>query len=89
MASDHRSTALEALRVLRESLQDGAADAAAVEECDHLIRAVEAFHMEGVRFRLYGLRRRLTSGETPAAGELVRLLDDARDELRASGLAAR
>ncbi len=89
MASDHRSTALEGLRKLRERLQDGAADAAGVEQCEHLIRAVEAFHMEGVRFRLYGLRRRLAAAETPAAGELVQLLDDARDALRAAGFTIR
>ena len=89
MASDHRSTALEGLRTLRERLQDGAADPAAVEECDHLIRAVEAFHPEGVRFRMYGLRRRLTTGDPPAADELVQLLDDARDALRAAGFKTR
>ena len=89
MASDHRSTALDRLRTLRERLQDGVADAAAGEECDHVIRAVEAFHPEGVRFRMYGLRRRLTAGDTPAADELVQLLDDARDALRAAGFKTR
>ena len=89
MASDHRSTALEGLRKLRERLQGGAADAAGVEQCEHLIRAVEAFHMEGVRFRLYGLRRRLAAAGTPGADELVQLLDDARDALRAAGFTIR
>ena len=89
MASDHRSTALDRLRKLRERLPDAAPDPAAVEECDHLIRAVETFHPEGVRFRMYGLRRRLTAGDTPAADELVQLLDDARDALRAAGFKTR
>ena len=89
MTSDHPATALEGLRKVRERLQEGASDPAAAEECDHLIRAVEAFHMEGVRFRMYGLRRRLAAAGTPAAGDLVQLLDDARDTLRAAGFTIR
>lgn len=89
MASDPRATALESLRALRERLRDGAADAAAGEECEHVIRAVEAFHMEAVRFRMYGLRRRLTRGGAPAADELVQLLDNARDALGAAGFSTR
>lgn len=89
MASDHRSAALADLRTLRERLQNEAAEPAAAEDCDHLIRAVEAFHMEGVRFRMYGLRRRLAAGGTPDADEAVQLLDAARDALRASGLTTR
>ena len=86
--SDRRATALARLRELGECLR-GAADrpaaAGAVEECEHLVRAVEAFHPEGVRFRLYGLRRRLTAddGEVPAAA--VRLLEAAREALHAAG----
>ena len=89
MAADHRSTALDRLRKLRQRLQESVPDPAAGEECDHVIRAVEAFHPEGVRFRMYGLRRRLTAGDTPAADELVQLLDDARDALRAAGFNTR
>ena len=64
-------------------------DPAAGEECDYVIRAVEAFHPEGVRFRMYGLRRLLTAGDTPDADELVKLLDEARDALRAAGFNTR
>ena len=89
MASDHRSAALDHLRTLRERLQNGAAAPAAAEDCDHLIRAVEAFHMEGVRFRMFGLRRRLAAGDTPDADEAVQLLDAARDALRTAGFTTR
>ena len=90
MASDHRSTALDRLRKLRERLPDAAPDPAAGRGVrPPVIRAVETFHPEGVRFRMYGLRRRLTAGDTPAADELVQLLDDARDALRAAGFNTR
>ena len=80
---------MDSLRTLRERLEDGAKDASAVEECDHLIRAVEAFHMEGVRFRLYGLRRRLASADAPAAEGALQLLDAAAEALRAAGFGIR
>lgn len=89
MASDRQSAAVARLRALRERLDNGAADPSATAECDHLIRAVEAFHMEGARFRMHGLRRRLTTGESPAAEDVLRLLDEARDALRAAGFGVR
>ena len=89
MAADQREAALDSLRTLRERLEDGAADPAAAEECEHLIRAVEAFHMEGARFRMYGLRRRLTAAGSPAPDEALKLLDAAADALRAAGFGIR
>ena len=89
MTSDQRTAALAHLRTLHERLQNDAADPAAAEECDHLIRAVDAFHMEGARFRMHGLRRRLTVGDTPAADDVVQLLDAAGEALRAAGFGIR
>lgn len=85
MTSDPRSAALEQLRALRERLGSDAA----VDECDHLIRAVEAFHMEGVRFRMYGLRRRLSAGDAPAGDDVLQRLDTAGDALRDAGFGIR
>ena len=92
MTADPRATALARLRELGECLRTpGAAPAAAgaAEDCEHLIRAVEAFHPEGVRFRLYGLHRRLTAddGEVPAAA--IPLLEAAREALQAAGFRTR
>ena len=89
MAPDQREAALDSLRALRERLGESSPDPAAAEECDQLIRAVEAFHMEGARFRMYGLRRRLTAGDSTASDEERRLLDAAGDALRAAGFGIR
>ena len=89
MTSDHRTAAIDHLRALRERLGSGSADPSAAEECEHLIRAVEAFHMEGARFRMYGLRRRLTAGGSPASDEMLQLLDAAGNALRAAGFGIR
>ena len=89
MASDQQAAAMDSLRALREHLEAGAADPSASAECDELIRAVEAFHMEGVRFRMYGLRRRLTAGDSRMSDDVVQLLDAARDALRTAGFGIR
>ena len=57
---------------------------AVISECDALIEAVEAFHMEAIRFRMYGLHRRLKMDEAVAAGT-VKMLEEARTSLGAAG----
>ena len=89
MTSDHRTAAIDHLRALRERLGSGSADPAAAEECEQLIRAVEAFHMEGARFRMHGLRRRLASGDAPAPDGALQLLDAAAEALRSAGFGIR
>ena len=89
MAADQREAAIDSLRALRGRLGGGSADPAAAEECEHLIRAVEAFHMEGVRFRMHGLRRRLTAAGSPDSSEALQLLDAAAGALRAAGFGVR
>ena len=89
MAPDQREAAIDTLRALRERLGGGAADPAAAEECEQLIRAVEAFHMEGARFRMHGLRRRLEAAGPAAPDDALQLLDAARDALRAAGFGMR
>ncbi len=89
MTADQRATALARLRELGECLRTPGGAPAAAEDCEHLIRAVEAFHPEGVRFRMYGLHRRLTADtqEVPAAA--MRLLEAAREALQAAGFRTR
>ena len=89
MAPDQRATALARLRELGECLRAAGGAPAAAEDCEHLIRAVETFHPEGVRFRLYGLHRRLTAdgGEVPAAA--ISLLEAAREALQSAGFKTR
>ena len=89
MTADQRATALARLRELGECLRAAGGAPGAAEDCEQLIRAVEAFHPEGVRFRMYGLRRQLTAdgGEVPAAA--IPLLEAARDALQAAGFRTR
>ena len=85
VSTDHRIQALERLRELRERLLSDAGDRdAVIAECDALIQAVDAFHMEAIRFRMYGLHRRLTRDES-LPPEVVTILEDARASLGAAG----
>ena len=88
MPADPRRTALARLRELGACLRaasDLPAAGGAVDDCEHLVRAVEAFHPEGVRFRLYGLRRRLAAAGEEVPPAAMRLLEEARDALQAAG----
>ena len=88
MPSDARAAALDCLRRLRNCLQSdkrGPELAPLVEECEQLIRAVETFHMEAIRFRVYGLRQQLTSGTHEVPEQAGRLIENAREALQAAG----
>ena len=92
MSVDPRSTALDRLRALRACLQTLAGTAGVpttVEDCDQLIRAVEAFHVEAIRFRMYGLRRRLTAEEVEVPAETIKIFAEAQDALEAAGFKIR
>ena len=45
--------------------------------------------MEGARFRMHGLRRRLEAAGPAAPDDALQLLDAARDALRAAGFGIR
>ena len=87
VSAEHRATAIDRILALRRLLgaQPNAADLASlVDECGHLVSAVQAFHMEAIRFRMYGLNRQMKSGQT-LPREAVALLDEARTALEAAG----
>lgn len=89
MTADQRATALARLRELGECLRAAGGAQGAAEDCEQLIRAVEAFHPEGVRFRVYGLRRRLAADGEDIPPAAMRLLEAARDALQAAGFRTR
>ena len=92
MSAEHRATAIdriEALGRLLESQANAADLAPLVEECGHLVSAVRAFHMEAIRFRMYGLNRQMHSGGHTLPREAVALLDEARAALEAAGFATK
>jgi hypothetical protein len=58
-----------------------------IEDVQALRRAVDAFHMEGIRFRMYSVDRDLRQGiDTP---ETRRLYETVRDVLEAAGFHTR
>lgn len=90
MTDDHRQAARTRLSELVALLQLGAdaRAAAIVSECEALSRAIGAFHMEGIRFRIYNVDRLLRAlpAKPPGAADL---LEDARKHLEAAGFHTR
>jgi hypothetical protein len=66
-----------------------AATAAIVEECEALARAIGAFHMEGIRFRMYNVDRLLAQHAAIVPAEARGLLETARHSLEAAGFHTR
>ena len=60
-----------------------------VEECEALSRAVDAFHMEGIRFRIYNVDRLLSQHAATLPAEVRSILEDARRHLEAAGFHTR
>ena len=74
----------ELLKVLKNS-ENATEITPLAEECESLITAVKAFHMEAIRFRMYNLRRQLTSDEQPVPVQATELFGHAQDALEAAG----
>jgi hypothetical protein len=77
----------ELLALLRKARDlEGAAEL--LIEAEGLSRAIDAFHMEGIRFRMYSLERRLQrlAGALPEAGEMFA---DVRANLETAGFHTR
>lgn len=74
-SADSRKAAVAKIRDLIGIIQQqpaGDARSALLEECEALARAIDAFHMEGIRFRTYNVDRLLHKGGLalpPAAEE--------------------
>jgi hypothetical protein len=89
--ADERQAAVGRVHELIGLLQQqpGAHTAAIVEECESLSRAVTAFHMEGIRFRIYNVDRLLAQHAAGLPAEARTLLEEARKHLEASGFHTR
>jgi hypothetical protein len=91
-AIDHRATAearIQSLIAALESLPKTADRDALIGECTALTVAIRAFHMEGIRFRMFNVDRLLTRpalAVPPAASEAFA---DARRHLEAAGFHTR
>jgi hypothetical protein len=60
-----------------------------VRECEALAQAIAAFHMEGIRFRMYNVDRLLHRGELATPSSASALFSEIRQELEAAGFHTR
>jgi len=92
MSTDHRSNAKAGVDNLISLLcSDPQHDrlSAIVEECEALSRAISAFHMEGIRFRMFNVDRLLSRAGMPAPARAGEIFADVRRELEAAGFHTR
>ena len=87
---DHRQAAqghINALIALLKAHAAGDARDKLIAECESLVVAIRAFHMEGIRFRMFNVDRLLSQGPdvVEARGEFAA----ARRELEAAGFHTR
>ena len=60
-----------------------------VEECESLARAIAAFHMEGIRFRMFNVDRLVARADASVPPGAPALLEEARKHLEAAGFHTR
>jgi hypothetical protein len=88
----HRQAALGEVGTLLALLkQQSASDELAhlLELGEHLQRAVQAFHLEAIRFRMYSLDRALTAAAPHVPDEARAIFERIRHELEAAGFSTR
>lgn len=78
----------ELIALLRQQPASAARDTL-IEECEALARAVAAFHMEGIRFRMFNVDRTMTKKTLPLPPEAGEIFADARRHLEAAGFQTR
>ena len=87
---DHRQLAQASVDTLIARLKAQPETAGSlIEECEALSRAIGAFHMEGIRFRMYNVDRLLHRSDRALPAEAAALFADARRELEAAGFHTR
>lgn len=60
-----------------------------LEECQSLASAIAAFHMEGIRFRMFNVDRTFARGVPPIPPEGAAIFAEARRHLEAAGFQTR
>jgi hypothetical protein len=92
MSSDHRVKAqaeVERLLGLFRADANVAQMTALIAETEALSRAVAAFHIEGIRFRMFNVDRLLTRGAIPVPAGSTEVFVNLRRELEAAGFHTR
>jgi hypothetical protein len=89
-SQDHRQAAQARVADLLALLQSHpGVDAGLLEECESLGRAIAAFHMEGIRFRIFNVDRAIARGGSGIPAGATPLLEAARRHLEAAGFHTR
>jgi hypothetical protein len=60
-----------------------------IEEAEALGRAISAFHLEGIRFRIYNVDRIVQHPPAPLPAEALGIVADVRKHLEAAGFHTR
>jgi hypothetical protein len=92
MSIDHRASAqahVERLLTMLRSADNHTQLQAVVAECESLARAIAAFHIEGIRFRMFNVDRLLNRGGLPVPGDAASTFGEVRRELEAAGFHTR
>ena len=87
--TDQRQAAGAKLTELIALLKAQGAAAAMIDECEALARAVSAFHMEGIRFRIFNVARLLAQAGASAPAGATALVEEIRKHLEAAGFHTR
>jgi hypothetical protein len=91
-AADHRQAAsrrLADLLALLHAQPNAAEHARLIDEAEALGRAIAAFHLEGIRFRMYNVDRLLTHGAIAAPAEVGSIVAEIRRHLESAGFHTR
>ena len=92
MTTDHRLSAKAHVDALIAMLRaDSGKDLLqpVVLECEALARAIAAFHIEGIRFRMFNVDRLLSRGTLAVPPAAAPVFADVRRELEAAGFHTR
>jgi hypothetical protein len=81
------TTVAELIRVLQS--HPGPATPKIIDECEALARAIHAFHMEGIRFRIFNVDRLIAKQDSSVPEAAPALLEEARRHLEAAGFHTR
>jgi hypothetical protein len=90
--TDPRLAAEQSLESLVSAVQaqaPGAARDAFLEECTALRIAIRAFHMEGIRFRMFNVDRMINRGAVIVADDARASFAEVRRQLEAAGFHTR
>lgn len=92
MTTDHRLSAKAHVDALIAMLRAEAGKGqfqTVVDECEALSRAIAAFHIEGIRFRMFNVDRLLNRGGLAVPPGAAPVFADVRRELEAAGFHTR